>query len=243
MSIFSNLDTANVTADKDILGGGYSPLETDIYEATIKAVYITVSRSGAMAANLVADIDGREYREQLWITNREGKPYYLSKKSGEKIFLPGFTIMNDICLCTTGKELKQLEPELRTVKIYDFDTKQELPKEVPTIVELQDCVVDLGIVYEVIDKTAKNDAGVYVPTGETKEQNVINKVFHHESHRTVNEAREHKDASFYDKWLEKNKGQIRNRAKGVAEAPKGGMPGMPSKPMNQSAPKPAPLFS
>ena len=132
MSIFSNLNTENMQEQKDVLGGGYTPLESGIYPAKIKSIYITTSKRNAMAANVIADIDGKEYREQLWITNSEGKPYYVSKQSGEKIALPGYTVLNDICLCTTGKELKEIDAEPRTFKIYDIEAKKELPKEVPT---------------------------------------------------------------------------------------------------------------
>lgn len=221
MSIFSKLDTDNVKNSTDTLGG-YTPLDSDIYEAVIRAAYVTVSPSGAMAVNLIAEINDKEYREQLWVTNREGKPYYISKKNGEKVSLPGYTTINDICLCTVGKELKEVETEPRTFKIYDFEQKQEVLKEVPTIVELQNMVVNLGIIHEVQDKNVKDASGNYVPSGETRDVNTINKVFHTSSHRTVNEAREgKKEAAFYDKWLKQNKGVIRNRAKGAASTPEG----------------------
>lgn len=238
MSIFSNLNTENMQEQKDVLGGGYTPLESGIYPAKIKSIYITTSKRNAMAANVIADIDGKEYREQLWITNSEGKPYYVSKQSGEKIALPGYTILNDICLCTTGKELKEIDAEPRTFKIYDMEAKKELPKEVPTIIELQDAVVDLGIIHEIVDKTVKNANGAYVPSGETREQNVIAKVFHSGTHKTVNEAREGKtEAEFYNKWLEKNKGVTRNRAKG--KSADAGTAGAPQKPAAATKP----LFS
>lgn len=229
MSIFSNLDTNNVQQDKDSLGG-YQPLDSDIYTAKVKAAYVTTSRSGAAAVNLVADINGREYREQLWITNKEGKPYYVSKHNGEKVFLPGYTIINDLCMCTVGKELKEVDAEPRTFKIYDYEAKQEVPKEVPTILELLGQEVDLGILREIVDKNVKNDSGAYVPNGETRDVNVINKVFHTATHKTVNEAREGKtEAEFYEKWLKQNKGVVRNRAKGAGNAANTGTAGAPKK--------------
>ena len=52
--------------------------------------------------------------------------------------------------------------------------------------------------------------------------NTIEKVFHHPSKVTVVEAREAQkagrdaEAVFYDKWVEKNKGVTRNKAKGAS---------------------------
>lgn len=232
MSIFSTLQTNDIEMAKDTLGGGYQPLESGAYEATITAVYITYSSKGAMAANISADIDGREYREQLWITNAEGKNYYISKKTNKKISLPGFGILNDICLCTTGQELSKLDAETRVFKLYDYDAKQEMPKEVPTITELSGKKITLGILKQTVDKTVKNDAGEYVPSGETKDENIIDKVFHNETKMTVNEALSGlKEASFYDKWVEKNKGQTRNKAKGKQAE---GTAGAPKKPAVKS---------
>lgn len=217
MSIFSELNTENMQEQKDTLGG-FTLLDSDIYHAKIKAVYITKSKRNAMAANLVLDINGREYREQIWVTDSNGNPYYVSKQSGEHIPMAGFTVLNDICLCTLGKELKELDTEPRTFKIYDMEAKKEMPKEVPTIIDLQDAEIDVAIMKEIVDKNTKNADGEYVPSGETREQNAIAKVFHSATHKTVNEAKEGvEEASFYNKWLEKNKGQVRNRAKGKKE--------------------------
>lgn len=248
MSIFSSLDTNNVSTAKDTLGG-YEPLASGIYEAVIKAAYVTTSRNGAMAVNLIAEINGQEYREQLWITNREGKPFYVSKQTGEKIFLPGYVVINDICMATIGKPLKETDAQPRIFKIYDVEAKKELPKEVPTMLELIGKQVCLAIIRETVDKTVRDGLGNYVPSGETKDQNVIAKVFEFTSHKTVNEIREHvAEAAFYDKWLAKNEGVTRNRAKGAQEGASHGMAGMPKKPaapafQQQTSSAPTPLFS
>ena len=83
--------------------------------------------------------------------------------------------------------------------------------------------VILGIIKSVVDKNVKNDStGEYEPSGETREENTIEKVFHHPSKVTVVEAREAQkagrdaEATFYDKWVEKNKGVTRNKAKGAS---------------------------
>lgn len=230
MSIFSNMSTEGMEQAKDSVGG-YSPLESGVYEATIKTVYITNSAKGAMAANLIADIEGREYREQIWITNAKGENFFVNKQSGNKVPLPGFTILNDICLAALKKPLAQLDTEPKVFKLYDYEAKAELPKEVPTIVDLCDTKVILGIIKQIVDKNVKDGNGNYVPSGEVREENVIDKVFSAETKMTSNEVASGKtEPSFIAKWMEKNQGQTRNRAKGKAE----GTAGAPQKPATKS---------
>lgn len=228
-NIFANLNTNGMEQVKDSLGG-YSPLETDAYLAKIKNAYVTMSKNNAMAVNLVCDIDGREYREQLWITNAQGQNFYTSKTGG-RVPLPGFTVLNDICLCGVEKPLSQLDTEPRVFKLYDYEAKTEMPKEVPTIIDLLDAEIILGITKQVVDKTVKDANGNYVPSGETREENVIEKVFHAETHKTVNEATSGiATAQFYDKWIAKNAGKTKMKAKGKAE----GSAGAPQKPAVKS---------
>lgn len=229
MSIFENLQTKNLEAPKDSLGG-FSVLESGIYLAKIKAVYITMSKNNAMAANVIADIDGREYREQLWVTNANGENWYVNKKTGHKVALDGFTQLNDICLCATGKELCDMETEPRMFNIYNTEAKKEVPTEVPTIVELIGKEVRLGIMKETVNKRVKGADGNYVDSNETRDENHINKVFHAEKRLTVNEARAGKtEPVFYDKWLAKNEGQTRNRAKTVGSTPSAGAAKQPTR--------------
>lgn len=67
----------------------------------------------------------------------------------------------------------------------------------------------------------------YVPTAETRELNATDKVFHTETRMTVVEAREGAEvAKFWDSWLERNKGNTRDKRTikdgqaGTAGAPK-----------------------
>lgn len=217
MSIFSNMTNEGMEQASDVLGG-YSPLESGIYPAKVKALYVTESKSGAMALNLIADISGREYRETIYITNKDKQNFYLSKKTGKKVPLPGFTTIDDLCLCGIGKHLCDLDPQPKTIKIYDFEAKGEILKEVPMVTEMLGAAVDLGILKEIVDKNTLQ-GNEYVPSGETREQNTINKVFHSETHKTVPEALANKEvAEFYGKWLEKNGGKTIDRSTKTAKA-------------------------
>ena len=67
MSLLAKLKTDNtIQEDKDVLGGNFAPLESDIYDGTIKYAYLQQSASSSsMSLNLGIDINGKEYKEIL----------------------------------------------------------------------------------------------------------------------------------------------------------------------------------
>lgn len=224
MSFLKNLGKdKDVQQDTDVLGGAKP---SGIYKCVIEAAYLGVSQGGAHSLTIVAkDEKGSPVRETLWITNKEGNEFY--EYNGEKRFLPGFNIANAIALLTVGYELSELDdPETATLKIYDFDEQKEVPTEVECLKQLHGEEIWFGILKEIQDKTAKNaSTGNYEPTGETREVNVIDKVFRAESGLTVAEARLGEDkGDFINKWTAKWEGKERNRAKGKGGAGKAGSP-------------------
>lgn len=227
MGMFDNLTTEGLAEQEDRLGG-FSLFETDAYDAKIKVMYGGVAQapSKAQSVTVIADIGGKEYRETIWVTDKEGKNYFLNKTDNQtKVALPGFQIINDICLMTTEKEINKQIIEEKVVNVYDYDAKKELPKSVPVFVETIGKEITLGITKNIEDKNKLNEStGKYEPTGETRETNTINKVFHYPSGLTVPEAKAQKPAEFKTAWVEKNKGQVINRAKGNKQNGKGGPP-------------------
>lgn len=219
--MFGKLTTDNLEKAEDRLGGGYSPRETDIYTFKINAAYAGQSSGGAMSVSLICQDDIGEFRETLYITNKSGENFFT--KDGKKIPLPGFTIINDLCLIVTGEPLANQEPEDKVINVYDFDAGKEVPTSVPMIMPLIGAEVSLAIQKVIEDKNVKNANGEYVPSGETREVNNIVKVFHTETKMTVAEALDGADeAKFWDLWLEKNKGKTYNKAS--KSAPQGGKP-------------------
>lgn len=213
MSLFGNLKSDGLEQTQDRLGGGYQPKETDIYTGKIKALYAGKSAGGAQSVSLILALaDGSEYRETFWITNKKGENFFLNKDDKtKKVPLPGFTLVDDLCLVTTGKPLAEQDTEEKTIKLYDSEAKKELPKAVPMLVEALGLEVSLGIV-KVLENKNEKQGDEYVPTAETRELNVTDKVFHTETKMTVVEAREGAEvAKFWDSWLERNKGNTRDK--------------------------------
>jgi hypothetical protein len=211
MSIFNTLSTEGLEQAQDRIGG-FSPLDSDIYTMTIKALYVGKSAGGAMSLTLLADNGGREYRETLWITNKKGENFFLNANDKtKKVPLPGFTVADDICLITTGKSLSEQDAEEKVINVYDYEAKKEVPKSVQMITEVIGQKVSLGIIKQTVNKNEKV-GDEYVPTAETRDENFIDKVFHPDQKMTVVEARNGvEEAKFWDSWVERNKGNTRDK--------------------------------
>lgn len=216
--MFGNLKTEGLEEAGDRLGGGVL-LESGIYTGKLKMAYAgTSSAQGSKSqfVTLLIDIDGRELRETVYVTSRDGDNFYADKKDPKKKHpLLGFTSIDDLCLVTTGHGLADQDIEEKVVNIYDFDKKADVPTNAPVLVDLLGKDVMIAVVKQTVDKQRKDDAGNYVNTGETRDENTIEKFFHVESRRTVTEIKNGiEEAIFIDAWAEKNKGKTRNKAKG-----------------------------
>lgn len=212
--MFGNLGTENLEKAGDVLGGGYAPIPSAVYDGTIELAYAGESTKGAqfIAVHFKTD-DGKEVRETIYITNRQGENFYKDKEDPKKKRpLPGFTTIDDLCLLATGSPLAEQDTEEKTVKIWDSNEKKELPKPVQCLTGLHGEKITLGILCSIEDVNKKNEAGVYVATGETRKINTIDKVFHPETGRTVNEyLTEVETPEFRDAWAQKNTGKDRER--------------------------------
>ena len=246
MKMFGKLTQDGLEETGDRLGSG-GVLETDAYTGRVKLAYAgKASASNAQSVTVVIDLGNREYRETFWITNKAGENFYPDKKdASKKQPLPGFTSVDDLCLLTTGFPLSEQAVEDKVVALYDFEQKRDIPTNVPVLVDLLGKEVTAAVVKQIVDKQKKDTSGNYINTGETRDENVVDKFFHAGSGRTVSEIKGNIETGiFLSKWVEKNKHQTRNRVKG-AEG-KSGVPGA-SKPFGAAntsgGPAPAPKKS
>lgn len=231
MSLLANLSTDDsIENEKDVVMSG-GPLDSGAYKATVSLAYLTESSGGAVGLVLHFKTEtGRELRQTLWMTSgkAKGKKNYY-EKDGQKFYLPGFNNANSLALLTIGKEIGDLEPETKVVQVYSPEAKSEVPTKVECLTELMGQEIVVGVIKQVVDKTQKDDAGVYQPTGETREENEIDKFFRARDLMTTAEIRAKADeAAFHQTWVDKWTGQVRERAKGSngaqgkAGAPKAG---------------------
>lgn len=215
MSILSTLTTDNsIENEKDSLGGGYI-LDSGLYNHTIAMAYISKSSGGALGLVLtLKGTDNKEHRQTLWMTSgtaKGGKNYY--ERDGKKNYLPGFLAANSLALLTVGKEISELDTEEKVVNVYSSEARAEVPTKVDVVMDLLGKEIITGVIRQIVDKTAKADNGQYLPTGETREENEIDKFFRASDRKTTTEIRAQvEEAKFIDSWKEKFEGQIRDKS-------------------------------
>jgi hypothetical protein len=223
MSIFDNLETGNdIEQEKDSLGGRQI-LESDAYLLTIKLAYLTQSEGGANALNLVAETEaGTEFRSSMYFTSgreKGGKNFYTDAK-GEKKYLPGYNMANSLSELTTGKDFVTTAKETaeeKVINLYNKEAKAEVPTKVQMVMGLVGVQVYAGILKQLEDKTQETAQGSkeYVPTGETRESNEIDKFFcareGYEKKTSAEIRGKSESAVFFDQWVAKWKGKTKDK--------------------------------
>ncbi|AGH57065.1 hypothetical protein VPMG_00088 [Vibrio phage VBP32] len=229
MGLFDKMKNTDVKVEeaKDVLGGS-GPLDTDVYNCKIKLAYVDYSKGGAMSVNFDLETDtGRKLRSQQWVTSGDakGNKNYYVDRNGKNQHLPGYVLVNDIAVLTTDTRLEDLEPEEKVISLYDFQAGKEVPQQKNVLTELIGQDITLAVEKQIVDKNVQDASGAYVPSGETREINEVVKAFHAEYGVTVGEAKMGlKEADFRDRWADKNRGNVRNKAKGAADGAQSGAP-------------------
>ena len=240
MSLLSTLTTDDSIANERDSVGGNAPLESGLYPMKVNTAYINKAASGALGLVLhLTSEQGRDVRQTLWMTSgtAKGCKNYYEDKQGAKQYLPGFLAANALSLLTLGKNISELDTETKVINAYSSEAKAEVPTKVEMVMDLLGQEILVGLIKQTVDKTQKNDAGEYVPTGETREENEIDKFFRIKDKKTTAEIlAQAQEASFYKTWDQKWTGKTRDRTSkngaagaGVAGAPKAA-PGASTKP-------------
>lgn len=234
---------AKAEVEDDYVGGG-GVLDTDIYPAEIKYAYIgKAANSEARNLTLCLKINGLDITRQIWMTNRDGEVTYQDKKTKEVKNLPGFNQVNGLCMLLVSKEVGNMDVEEKTLSLYDYESKKEVPQAVDCFVELHGLKLQVAIQRQTVDKTEKNEStGEYEPTGETRDTNEFIKFFHEDRLVTISEvahfikslggdfedvlndgdlgkaiSKMTEDGDYATKWLEKNRGETWDRSTGKKE--------------------------
>lgn len=229
MSLLKALTTdSTIAAEKDSVGGGNNPVESGLYDSVIGMAYIQKSKGGALGLFLtLKTADNKEIRQTLWMTSGDAKGnknYY--EKDGEKFYLPGFNAANSLALLTVGKEISELDTEQKVINLYSFDAKAEVPTKVDVVMELLNQDIIAGILKQTVDKNTKNEStGAYEATGETRDENEVDKFFRAKDKLTTAEIRAGAtEPVFYTTWGDKNTGVTKVKAKGAAAGGTAGAP-------------------
>lgn len=236
MSLLKTIKSdSSIENEKDSVGGG-GVLESGLYPFKILSAYVTKAASEAIGIVLnFENSDKKRLRQTVYITSGKAKggTNYYTDKQGEKQYLPGYLMANSLALLTVGKEINELDTEDKVIPVYNSEAKKEIPTKVDMIMDLVGQEVLLGVLKQKVDKTSKDGAGNYVPTGETREENEIDKIFRASDRMTTAEIRANAEtAVFADTWATKWTGVTKDKTSKVA-----GTPGMPKGPAG--TPKPS----
>lgn len=228
-----------VEEEADTLGGGGGVLDSGLYQFEIKAAYIDYAQSKAMSVNLLLEKGSRSLKVTEYITSGQAKgckAYY--EKNGKKYPLPGHAKMSGLCQLLTGKTIDAMETEAKTLKLYDFDQRKEVPVEKACLIELHGLDVIVGVRKYIEDKKTKNESWEdgddpttkYLATGETRELNEADKFFNDEG-LTLAEAKnppEEGSKLWNETWIATYKGKTKDRSTGASSgSAKQGAPNTP----------------
>lgn len=234
MSLFAKAQSqaTNVKVEeKDTLGGGFT-IPSGIHPTAIKMAYLDAWASGALfvSLELVAFVDGQEktHKENITISNKAGEFTYTDKKTGQPVPMPGYAMVDTLFRLATGKGFNEQSVEVKQVSVYDKDVKGNVNKEKEVFMDVLRQKVQAGILLQKVDKTALNQAtNKYDPTGETREENVLHKVFDFETKQTILEKASGKPAEFYKGWDERFTGKVIDKSKGKPAGQAGVQSGSP----------------
>jgi len=214
---FGNLKIdKDVKLDEDTVGGGSFTWESGVYDVVVDMAYLDESKGGAMGLHLTLLNGTKKLKETLWITSGKAKGQkstYIDAK-GTKRPLPGYTQGLNLCMAAIDETLEDAAnaSEAKTINIYNFDKRKELPTETDhVLVDLIGKSVKAGVIKQLVNKRVKQ-GNTWVDTADSKEENTISQFFHAETGLTVAEAsKDIKEASFINKWLSTNKDKTKDK--------------------------------
>lgn len=210
--LFAGMTTEGMPEAEDRLGGGRQLFNTSVYDGVCKLAFTGKSDGGASFMRFLIDIDGKEYEETIYFTNKAGENFYKDKSDGKKQQMPGFVTVNEFCLAATGEELSDQDFEERQIEVWDNDEKKKVRQARSVATGLIDVPVKIAIRKFIENKSVKQSDGSYADTDETREGNEIVKSFHPETGLSVPEIKQgikagkavaDLEAKFVNEWSER----------------------------------------
>lgn len=234
--MFDDLEVPEDVKSRGDKLGGSAPFTSGIYNFKIILAYADKSSGGANSLNIhlqgVGD-DQRIHRETLYVTSGDSKgnkTYSINKRTGDPEMLPGCEMANDLCLLATGKylvgrkEQPKVKFEEKTIELYDFETKTDVPVQKKVCTDLMGKTITAGLLQRLVNKRIDSGGGVYVNSAETKTETIVDKFFRMKDGLTVTEIiGKATEAKFLAKWEAQNKDKVVDATKkGVTKVPTNG---------------------
>jgi hypothetical protein len=215
MSLLANLKrTANIEAATDYPMNARPKMSPGLHNMTIEMAYLGESSGGSISVTLkLVAATGATLDTTLYITSvreKGQKHYFIDKQTGAQKYLPSFTVVNDMARLTADQELFELEPEEKTVMVYNYDLKKDVPTTKQVLTELIGKEITVGVV-GVLKDQFKDPTKFYTSFE-------IDKVFHTETGCTVVELESGLTEGVYIKsWAERNTPTEENSNLGIRD--------------------------
>lgn len=208
-----------VTPEEYIPTLGNSVVDSDLYKAVVNYAYLTESKNGAVGVVVSLAVETSSQQklnktETFWITNRNKENFYVDKKTGQHITMPSYQILEELYGTITGNPLAEVadDIEIKTISIYDYNAKTEVPTDVEVITTLVN--VPVGVIIQKIlkNKSVSNGAGAYVDTPETIEVNSIVKFVDLDTSLTLSElVKKSSEPTYVNAWLRAYQGKVQDK--------------------------------
>ncbi len=219
-----DLDKDVVEAEERDVSGGYGAVDADVYLGVIKMIYLDEYKAGSKNFNIIFTADsGKEHKETIYYANKEG--VYTTEKDGKKVPTFGYNRLNSFLKVITEKGITEQDVETKTINVYDFDAKKELPKERKVLMDTINVPVAVGMINTNTENTTA-ESNYKDGTGVFKNINSIDKMFFPDTGLTVVERLAGEtEPKYMEKWKKDNKGQVRlKEAKNPGAASGGNTP-------------------
>lgn len=218
MNDFLNINRGGATQKTESVGGGRRVFESDVYEATIKQVYLDAYDSGAKFASVTLTIDGSDYEERLLLTNRDGQGFWTDKE-GKPVQFAGLTRFDELMFATGHP---QIGPG--NVRMWDKSANAFILKQHPTVLNAAGQKILVALLKVVENKQVKGQNGRYVKVNEKQTVNSIEKVARQDRQTAIEAANNVNPPAFLDAWTAKWKDVTKDTYKEQANASSQGIP-------------------
>ena len=200
------------------LGGGSYLWDSGVYKTIVDMAYFDQSKGGAHSLNVtLLGEDGKKLKQTICFTNRKEEVHFVNQK-GEKDYLPGYTLVNNLALIITGEDINEAfdKSEKKMVNVYDFNEKKEKPTQKSVATSLLGKQIKAAVLKQTVNKRVNDGSGTYVDSAETRDENQLKEFYFPDSDLTVVEkAKDATEALMMPKWAERNTGKTLNRVKEV----------------------------
>lgn len=252
-NMFATMDLTTPINQENQRVSSYRILDTDVYKGKVVATYYIPPVKGAASQSvpfiIVSEVDTPqgpyEFRSTHYIIGRDGTNLTKDRKGVN----PNYVIVDNLIVMTLGRHLNDENnvQEMRTFKVWDYASKQNVDREYPSFTELVGAPVSIAIQKKKRFKSMRNPDGSYTDTDVVQETNEVVTFFHPENGATLPEIQNYyqennstldeamKDRAFvaragkipgsalsyHDTWLASNRHVTRDMTAGrVVAAPK-----------------------